>query len=139
MADEFDTAVAAVVTAVETIDTYVQVTAYEPLSLAGIQAAVIMDSGEARQRGTQRHGYYDTLLIRSYIPIGADPKTAEETARQLWTDLVSVFTGGLSIGDTVIVCNLGRYTTRYHRVSGVVCRVLDAYLDMTNILATTYA
>lgn len=139
MADEFDTAVAAVKTRVETISTYIQVTAYEPLSLAGIQAAIIMDSGEARQRGTQRHGYYDSLLIRSYIPIGADPKTAEQSARRLWTDLVSAFTGGLSIGDTVIVCNLGRYTTHYHRVSGVVCRVLDAYLDMTNILATTYA
>lgn len=139
MADEFDTAVAAVVTKLETISTYIQVTAYEPLSLAGIQAAVIMDSGEARQRGTQRHGYYDSLLIRSYIPIGADPKTAEQNARQLWTDLVSVFTGDLNIGDTIIVCNLGRYTTRYHRVSGVVCRVLDARLDMTNILATTYA
>ena len=139
MADEFDTYVAALKARVATITTYVDVTDYEPESVAGIQAAIIMDTGDAAQRYTQKHGYNDTVLIRSYIPIGADAKTAEKTARRLWTDLVAVFTGDVDVGGTVVKVGEMRYTAGYLNVAGVLCRVLDVSLDSLMILSTTYA
>jgi len=139
MADEFDTYTAALKVKLETITTYIQVTDYEPESVAGVQAAIIMDAGDASQRYTQRHGYNDTILIRSYIPIGADAETAEKTARQLWTDLVAVFVGDIDVGATIVKVGAMRYTTGYLNVAGVLCRVLDVSLSSLIILSTSYA
>ena len=139
MSAEFDTYIAALKVKIETITTYIQVTDYEPESVAGIQAAIIMDTGDAAQRYTQKHGYNDTVLIRSYIPIGADAATVEKTARQLWTDLVAVFVADVDVGATIVKVGEMRYTTGYLNVAGVLCRVLDVSLSSLMILSTTYA
>jgi len=140
MADEFDTYVAAVVVKLQTITTFSQVTDYEPVSIGSHpQAAVIMDTGDSAQRYTQKHGYNDTLLIRCYIPIGAGPKAAEQTARQLWTDIVAVFTGDVDVGATTVVVNRFSYDVGYMNIAGVLCRALDVRIESLNILRTTYA
>jgi len=139
VADEFDTYVAAVVTKLKTIDTFGnRVLDHPPDSVSGVTAAVIMDTGEAAQRYTQKHGYKDTLLIRCYIPIGADRKTAEKTARQLWTDIVSVFTADVDVGATIVVMGRLSYDAGYVNVGGVFCRALDVRPESLNILTTTY-
>lgn len=140
MADEFDTYIQAIVTKLKTISTFAQVTDYEPISIGSHpQAAVLMDTGEAKQRYTQKQGYYDTVLIRCYVPIGADPKTAEQITRQLWTDIVSVFTGDVDVGATTVLVGGLRYDTGYMDVAGVLCRILDVRPSSTNILTTAYA
>lgn len=139
MADEFDTYVAAVVVKLKTITTFLDVTAYVPNSIAGIQAAVIMDTGAAAQRYTQKHGYEDVLLIQCYIPIGVDPKTAEETARKLWMEIVSVFMGDVDVGATTVKVGRLEYDAGWGDVAEVYCRILEVRLPSLNILLTTYA
>lgn len=102
------------------------------------EVAVLMHSGASGQGATQEVEDVHVQLIRVYMP-RQHIETTDETMRKLWDSLRDKFTTNLTLNGTALYCNLGSYTTKYQRVGGQFCRVMDTTLTINLVIPTEFA
>lgn len=140
MANELDTLVDNVASLLEEITQYKQVHKHEPDVIStSCEASVIVDVGTQGQAGTQRHDEVHTLRLRTYIPVGADIEYPEQLLRQLFNLQCDKFNVHVSLDDAAVVSQLTGYMTGYLVVAGILCRIMDTFLEARIRVATTYA
>ena len=140
MANELDTLVANVKSLLEEITQYKQVFDHEPdIISTSCEAAVLADIGTQGQFGVQQHEEKHTLRVRSYIVIGADIKYPEQLTRQLFNLQVDKFNLHVNLDGGAEISTLSNYRTGYLNIAGVLCRILDTFLEATIVVGTAYA
>jgi len=139
MAGELDDCIDAVASLLDEITTYTQVHKREPDQVTTkCEVAVLMDTGTHGQAGMSLHRQSHMLLLRTYMPIGAYPDGPEDTIRLLWNLLIDKFNLHVTLDGTATRSNLESYTTGYMNIAGVICRIMDAALEVMIVVATAY-
>ena len=140
MANELDTLVDNVAALLDEISQYKQIHRNEPDVIStSCEAAILVDIGTQGQYGVQQHEEKHTLRIRSYIVVGADIKYPEQLTRQLLNLQVDKFNQHVNLDGGAEISNLSNYRTGYLNIAGVLCRILDTFLEATIVVNTPYA
>ena len=140
MANELNNLVDAVAVLLDEMPQYKQVHKHEPDTIStSCEVAIIQDLGTQGQYGVQQHEEVHTLRIRTYILVGADIEYPEQLLRQVFNLLVDKFNAHVTLNDAATISRITRYLTGYLNLGGVLCRIMDVFLEATIVVNTTYA
>ena len=140
MANELDTLVDNVAALLDEISQYKQVRTHEPDAIStSCEASVLVDIGTHGQYGVQQHEEKHTLRIRTYILIGADIKYPEQLMRQILSLQYDKFNLHVNLDGAATTSQITNYRTGYLNIGGVLCRILDTFLEATILVNTAYA
>lgn len=140
MANELDTLVDNVASLLEEITQYKQVHKHEPDVIpTSCEVAVIQDAGSHGQYGVSVHEEVHTLRLRTYILVGIDIAYPEELMRQLLNLQCDKFNLHVTLDGAATTSTLTRYLTGYLNIGGVLCRIMDTFLEARILVQTDYA